>query len=86
MKKKIVFISGHFNIIHPGHLRLFKFAKKIGDYLIVGVESNKIAKHYAHIPESLRIESVKNIKLVDEVIKINSVIEVIKKKSNLILL
>lgn len=79
MKKKIVFISGHFNIIHPGHLRLFKFAKKIGDYLIVGVESNKIAKHYAHIPESLRIESVKNIKLVDEVIKINSVIEVIKK-------
>ena len=26
---KTVFISGNFNILHPGHIRLFKFAKKI---------------------------------------------------------
>jgi rfaE bifunctional protein kinase chain/domain len=86
MKKKKVFISGHFNIIHPGHLRLFKFAKEIGDYLIVGVESNKLAKHYAHINEDLRIESVKSIKLVDEVIKIDSIPNAILKiKPNFIL-
>ena len=42
--KKIVFVSGHFNVLHPGHLRFLKFAKECGDYLIVGVESNKIAK------------------------------------------
>ena len=86
MKKKIVFISGHFNIIHPGHLRLFKFAKEIADYLIVGVESNKLAKHYAHINEELRVESVKSIKLVDEVVKIDSIPNAILKiKPNFIL-
>lgn len=41
MKK--IFISGNFNILHPGYLRLLKFAKKLGGYLTVGVTSNKIA-------------------------------------------
>ena len=33
----ISFISGKFNVIHPGHLRLFRFAKEISDYLVVGI-------------------------------------------------
>ena len=33
--KKTVFISGAFNVVHPGHLRLFKFAKELGKKLIV---------------------------------------------------
>jgi len=62
-----VFVSGNFNILHPGHLRLLRFAKESGDRLIVGVESDRIAGNAAHVPEHLRLESLKSISLVDEV-------------------
>ena len=64
--KNIVFISGVFNVLHPGHLRIIRFAKEIGNYLIVGVESDRLAKNKALIKENLRLESVKQINLVDE--------------------
>lgn len=68
MKKKIsVFISGNFNIIHPGHIRLFKYAKKMGNYLIVGLRCDQLAKNQAYINEKLRYEGLKNISLIDEV-------------------
>lgn len=41
-KRKIVFVSGNFNIPHPCHLRLLRFAKELGTYLIVGVNSDRI--------------------------------------------
>ncbi len=65
MKKK-VFVSGHFNVLHPGHLRFLKFAKECGDYLIVGVESNKIARNAAYVDEKTRLNSIKSVSLVDE--------------------
>ena len=34
-KLTTVFVSGHFNVLHPGHLRLLRFAKESGDHLIV---------------------------------------------------
>ena len=71
MKNKIAFISGHFNIVHPGHLRLFRFAKECCDYLIVGVESDKIAGDAAHLPEEMRVEGVQSNIWVDEVIMID---------------
>ena len=55
MKKKInVFISGNFNIVHPGHIRLFKFAKKIGNNLTVAIKSDNLAKSDVYINEKLR--------------------------------
>jgi rfaE bifunctional protein kinase chain/domain len=71
LKNKIAFISGHFNIVHPGHLRLFRFAKECCDYLIVGVESDKIAGDAAHLPEEMRVEGVQSNIWVDEVIMID---------------
>ena len=53
---KTVFVSGHFNILHPGHLRLLRFAKECGEHLIIGVESDRIAGDAAHISETLRLE------------------------------
>ena len=70
MKKKISFISGNFNILHPGHLRLLGFAKSISDKLIVGVNSNKIAGINASVDEKLRLETVKSCSYVDEAILI----------------
>lgn len=35
--KKISFVSGNFNVLHPGHLRLLRFAAEISDALVVGL-------------------------------------------------
>ena len=90
MKKKTVFVSGHFNILHPGHLRFLKFAKERGDTLVVAVESNKIAGESAYVDEKTRLNSIKSISLVDkafilrrpviEYIKINKPTIVVKGK------
>ena len=42
--KKIVFTNGCFDIIHRGHLKLLHEAKKLGDMLIVGLNSDKSIK------------------------------------------
>lgn len=60
--KKMVFVSGNFNIIHPGHLRLLQFAAECGDFLIVGVNSDVSAG--VALPAHLRLEAVKAISLV----------------------
>jgi D-beta-D-heptose 7-phosphate kinase/D-beta-D-heptose 1-phosphate adenosyltransferase len=39
-EKKIVFTNGCFDVIHAGHISLFSAAKKMGDVLIVGVNSD----------------------------------------------
>jgi D-beta-D-heptose 7-phosphate kinase/D-beta-D-heptose 1-phosphate adenosyltransferase len=39
--KKIGLITGCFDTLHIGHIRLFKFAKKKVDYLIVGLDSDE---------------------------------------------
>jgi rfaE bifunctional protein nucleotidyltransferase chain/domain len=38
--KNIVFTNGVFDIIHPGHIELFQFAKSKGDLLIVGINDD----------------------------------------------
>jgi len=35
--QRLVFVSGNFNVIHPGHLRILRFANECGDCLVVGV-------------------------------------------------
>lgn len=65
-KKKIVLVSGNFNVLHPGHLRLLRFAKECGERLIVAVKSDDLSGPDAHVPENLRLEGVKSNSLVDE--------------------
>lgn len=66
MHSKVVFVSGNFNVLHPGHLRLLRFAKQCGDRLLVAVESDRNAGASAHVPEKLRLECVQSIGWVDE--------------------
>jgi D-beta-D-heptose 7-phosphate kinase/D-beta-D-heptose 1-phosphate adenosyltransferase len=42
--KKIVFTNGCFDILHKGHIKLFKKAKKLGDILIVAINSDSSVK------------------------------------------
>jgi D-beta-D-heptose 7-phosphate kinase/D-beta-D-heptose 1-phosphate adenosyltransferase len=42
--KKIVFTNGCFDILHKGHIKLFKKAKSLGDVLIVAINSDDSVK------------------------------------------
>lgn len=66
IKKRIVLVSGNFNVLHPGHLRLLRFAKECGDHLIVAVLSDRLAGPASHVPEQLRLEGIQSNLWVDE--------------------
>lgn len=38
---KIIFVNGCFDVLHPGHIQLFEYAKSLGDYLIVAIDSDE---------------------------------------------
>tara|TARA_R110000765_G_C18536910_1_gene560377 strand:+ start:64 stop:456 length:393 start_codon:yes stop_codon:yes gene_type:complete len=60
------------DIFHVGHLNLIKRAKTFGDYLIVGVHSDKDISKYKRKPiisEQDRYEIIRSCKYVDDVIE-----------------
>lgn len=61
--KSIVFVSGNFNVVHPGHLRLLRFAAECGDFLVVGIHDD--SRPGVSVPEAMRLEGVRAISLVD---------------------
>lgn len=72
--KKIVIVSGGFDPLHSGHLEYFKYAKKLGDKLVVGINSDqwlteKKGKNF--LPFEERLALVEAIKDVDEVLAFN---------------
>lgn len=65
-KQRIVLVSGNFNVLHPGHLRLLRFAKECGDRVMVAVLSDRLTGPASHVPEQLRLEGVQSNLWVDE--------------------
>jgi rfaE bifunctional protein kinase chain/domain len=66
MNTRTVFVSGHFNVLHPGHLRLLRFAKEYGPRLVVAVVSDRLAGNAAHVPEQMRLEGIQSNSWVDD--------------------
>lgn len=60
---RIVFVSGNFNVMHPGHMRLLQFAAQCGDFLVVGVLDHGLRT--ATVDPELRLEGVQAITWVD---------------------
>ena len=71
-KYKIGYTQGTYDLFHIGHLNLLNHAKEQCDYLIVGVNTDKLVKEYKNksvvIPEEERARIVDSIKSVDEVV------------------
>lgn len=44
--KKVVTINGSFDVLHDGHVKILKAAKKYGDVLIVALNSDKSIRRY----------------------------------------
>ena len=71
IRDRIIVVSGGFDPIHSGHIAYFEAAKKLGDKLIVALNSdawlvNKKSKFFMPFVERQII--VENLKMVDEVI------------------
>ena len=73
MKKyKIGYTQGTYDLFHIGHLNLLNHAKEQCDYLIVGINTDRLVKEYKNkdviIPDYERAKIVEAIKSVDEVV------------------
>lgn len=70
-KPLIVAVSGGFDPLHIGHIRLFQAAKKLGDKLIVILNNDnwlRAKKGYIFMPAQERKEILEALRDVDEVI------------------
>ena len=68
--KKIVLCHGVFDLIHIGHIKHFKEARKNGDYLIVSITSDKFVNKGSGRPifnQSFRAEFLSSLSSVDAV-------------------
>lgn len=71
-KNKVVAVSGGFDPVHIGHVRMFEEAKKLGDKLVVILNNDNWLRKYKReepfMPESERKEILEAFRAVDEVI------------------
>lgn len=68
---KTILTYGTFDLLHHGHIRLLKWAKGLGDYLIVGLsteEFNKIKGKKVYHNYKARKEMLEAVRYVDLVI------------------
>jgi len=69
--KKVVMVSGGFDPVHIGHVRMFNEAKKLGDELVVYINNDNwllAKKGFVFMPEHERKEIIEAFDAVDKVI------------------
>ncbi|MFA5133853.1 MAG: adenylyltransferase/cytidyltransferase family protein [Patescibacteria group bacterium] len=70
-KPVVVAVSGGFDPLHIGHVRLMQEAKKLGDRLVVILNNDnwlKKKKGYFFMPQDERVEVIKALSCVDDVL------------------
>lgn len=81
MRADEVMVFGTFNIVHPGHIRLFRFAKELGGRLVVGVLNDELAGESAQVTEQNRLEGVRANGYVDDCFLVEtSISEVLERR------
>ena len=74
MVNRVVLCTGGFDPLHSGHIEYFKAAKKLGDILVVGVNSDswlQRKKGRAFMPSYERVQIIENLRMVDHCILFN---------------
>jgi len=71
--KKIVFTNGCFDIVHVGHIRYLSQARKLGDILVVGLNTDRSVRTIKGekrplVCENERAEVLSALKVVDYVV------------------
>jgi D-beta-D-heptose 7-phosphate kinase/D-beta-D-heptose 1-phosphate adenosyltransferase len=71
--KKVVFTNGAFDILHTGHLTYMTFARRQGDCLVVGLNSDASVRRYKGekrpiVPETERATMLAALRCVDYVV------------------
>ena len=71
--RRVVFTNGCFDILHPGHLALLEAARREGDVLVVGINSDRSVRSLKGegrpaIPEAERAETLLALEAVDRVV------------------
>tara|TARA_R110000824_G_scaffold161410_2_gene336633 strand:- start:4107 stop:4511 length:405 start_codon:yes stop_codon:yes gene_type:complete len=77
MTSTIVFTNGCFDILHRGHIELFKYAKSLGSTLIVAIDTDEKVKQDKGPDRPFnslkdRIFLLESIKYIDEVVVFGS--------------
>ena len=77
MTKAPIWTNGCFDILHVGHLAMLRYAASLGDYLIVGVDTDeRVAKSKGPArPKNClqdRMDMLEAIKYVDKVVPFNT--------------
>ncbi len=75
VKKRVVLVGGCFDVLHPGHVIFLEKAKRLGDRLVVLLESdervNKLKGHHRPVyTQKLRAKMLSALKAVDQVISL----------------
>jgi D-beta-D-heptose 7-phosphate kinase/D-beta-D-heptose 1-phosphate adenosyltransferase len=71
---KIVIVTGGFDPLHSGHIEYFKSAKNLGDYLVVGLNSDDWLtrkKGRPFMPYDERYAIINELAVVDEIVTFN---------------
>ncbi|WP_035647891.1 adenylyltransferase/cytidyltransferase family protein [Flavobacterium sp. ASV13] len=71
MQKKIIYTSGTFDMFHSNHLKMIKYARGLGETLIVGVSTDELVCSYKKapiIPFEERLAIIEALKYPDIVI------------------
>lgn len=66
-----VLVTGNFNVLHPGHLRLLRFARSFGERLVVGVLSDAVTEASGLTHEEERLANVRELGLVDDAVLVD---------------
>lgn len=61
--KKIAFVSGNFNAVHPGHIRILQFAADTADFLVVGVNPDTASG--VNVAMDARLQGIRSISIVN---------------------
>ena len=75
---KIVWVNGSFDVLHAGHIELFKYARSVGDYLVVGTDTDERIRELKGNSRPInkqkhRIAMLEAIRYIDKVVTFDSV-------------